>query len=384
MNGKLQMKRIPVDELKPGMVFTRTVFGDNYEIVAEANVPITSRVIERLKKNGVKFVETAGDVKGIVETKKDEETFEDVLETETKKLDSFYKAIVSNVEAIYTNYKVSKDIPTNKVQDNVVEAILAKIKEVKDKNIIINLVHTASASKYLPSHSVNVTLLGVLLGMEIGFPEQKLKMLATGLVLMDIGMVYIPMSILERETKLTPEEYNKVKTHTVLGYKAVVQENNFSPEVGRVCLEHHERWDGTGYPRKLEKFQISEYARIAGIVDTYEAMIRKRVYRDKLMSFEAMKTILAEGSTKFDPDILKTFTKMMSIYPIGSYVMLNTKAIAKVISSDPISPFRPIVKVVYDEFGTKIEDGEVIKLSEEQKLFIVKPIKEEEISSIGV
>lgn len=378
MNGNVQMKKISVDELKPGMVFTRTLFGDNYEIVAEANTPITSRDIEKLKKQGVKFVETAGDLKGIVKVKEDY-VVEDLLEVETKKLNTFYQSLITTIESIYANYKVSRDIPPEKVQ-GFIDSVLSKIREVKDKNIIINLVHSVNISKYLPSHVVNVTLVGVLLGVEMGYPEQKLRLLATGLALMDIGMVFIPMSILERETKLTPDEYNRIKTHTVLGYKAVVQENNFSPEVGRVCLEHHERWDGTGYPRKLEKLQISEYARIAAIVDTYEAMIRKRVYRDKMMSFEAMKTILAEGSTKFDPDILKEFIKMMSIYPVGSYVMLNTRAIAKVISSDPISPFRPIVKVMYDEFGTKVEDGETIKLSEEQNLFIVRPVKEEEIN----
>ncbi len=380
MNFEIKMNRIPVDELKPGMVFTRKVFGDDYELVVDANTPITSKDIDRLKKRGVKFVETAGELKEIVKIKEDV-VIENSIEVDTKKLDSFYKSLVSSIESIYINYKVSKEIIPDKVQ-NVVDSILSKIKEVKDKNVFINLVHVSDASKYLPTHVINVTILGVLLGMEIGFPEQKIRLLATGLSLMDIGMVYIPMGILERESKLTPEEYNKIKTHTVLGYKAVVQENNFSNEVGRVCLEHHERWDGTGYPRKLEKFQISEYARIAAIVDTYEAMIRKRVYRDKMMSFEAMRTILAEGSTKFDPDILKVFTSMMSIYPVGSYVMLNTRSIAKVISSDPISPFRPVVKIVYDEFGTKVEDGETIKLSEELNLFIVKPIKEEELGKV--
>lgn len=376
----VQMKKIPVDELKPGMVFTRTVFGDNYDIVAEANTPITHKDILSLKKKGVKFVETTGDLKGIVKVDDDTSAMSS-LESESANLEPFYKSILSVVEAIYTTYKVNKEIPQEKVE-NVVNMILSKVKEIKDKNIFVSLIHQSKETKYLYNHVTNCAILGVLLGRELEYPEQKLKMLATGLILMDIGMVLIPVAILEREAKLTPEEYNKIKTHTVLGYKAVVQENNFSPEVGRVCLEHHERWDGTGYPRKLQKQQISEYARIASIVDTYEAMIRKRVYRDRMMSYEAMKNILAEGSTKFDPDILKVFTRMMSIYPVGSFVMLNNRSIAKVISSDPVSPFRPVVKVVYDEFGTKIDDGEIIKLSEEQNMYIVKPVKEEEIQNM--
>ncbi|MGC8767045.1 MAG: HD-GYP domain-containing protein [Brevinematia bacterium] len=370
-----KMKRIPIEELKPGMVFTRTVFGDNYEIVVESNTPLTPKIIESIKKKGIKFVETTGEIKEIVKVK---EEVENTLDVETGKLTTFYNSLVSGIESIYTNYKVSKEIYPEKV-NGIVEMILSKIQEVGDRNVFINLLGTADKSKYLPTHAVNVTILGVLLGMELGYPEQKLRLLSTGLLLMDIGMVFIPMSIIERESKLTLEEYNKIKTHTVLGYKAVVNENNFSPEVGRVCLEHHERWDGSGYPRKLEKLQISEYARIAAIVDTYEAMTRKRVYRDKMMSYEAMKKILAEGSTKFDPDLLKVFIKMMSVYPVGSYVMLNTRAIAKVISSDPVSPFRPVVKVVYDEFGIKVEDGETIKLSEESNIFITKPVKEEEL-----
>jgi len=372
-----QMKKIPIEELKPGMVFTRTVFGDNYEIIAEPNTPITSKDIENLKKKGVKFVETTGELKGVVKIQ-EEVPLVDRVESSARELMTFYKSLVDSVESVYTNYKVNKEILPEKVV-NIVEKVIDKISEVGDKNVFLNLINIVDKTKYLPTHVLNATILGLLLGKEINYPESKLKLLGTGILLMDIGMVFIPMSILERETKLTDEEYNKIKTHTVLGYKAVVQENNMSPEVGRVCLEHHERWDGTGYPRNLQKQQISEYARVAAIVDTYEAMTRKRVYRDRMMSFEAMRAILTEGSTKFDPDILKVFLRMMSVYPVGSYVMLNTRAIAKVISSDPISPFRPVVKVVYDEFGTKIDDGETIKLSEETKIFIVRPVKEEEL-----
>jgi HD-GYP domain-containing protein (c-di-GMP phosphodiesterase class II) len=372
-----QMKKIPIEELKPGMVFTRTVFGDNYEIIAEPNTPITSKDIENLKKKGVKFVETTGELKGIVKIQ-EEVPLVDKVESSARELMTFYKSLVDSVESVYTNYKINKEILPEKVV-NIVEKVIDKISEVGDKNIFLNLINIVDKTKYLPTHVLNATILGLLLGKEMNYPESKLKLLGTGILLMDIGMVFIPMSILERETKLTDEEYNKIKTHTVLGYKAVVQENNMSPEVGRVCLEHHERWDGTGYPRNLQKQQISEYARVAAIVDTYEAMTRKRVYRDRMMSFEAMRAILTEGSTKFEPDILKVFLRMMSVYPVGSYVMLNTRAIAKVISSDPISPFRPVVKVVYDEFGTKIDDGETIKLSEETKIFIVRPVKEEEL-----
>jgi HD-GYP domain-containing protein (c-di-GMP phosphodiesterase class II) len=372
-----QMKKIPIEELKPGMVFTRTVFGDNYEIIAEPNTPITSKDIENLKKKGVKFVETTGELKGIVKIQ-EEVPLVDKVESSARELMTFYKSLVDSVESVYTNYKVNKEILPEKVVD-IVEKVIDKISEVGDKNVFLNLINIVDKTKYLPTHVLNATILGLLLGKEMNYPESKLKLLGTGILLMDIGMVFIPMSILERETKLTDEEYNKIKTHTVLGYKAVVQENNMSPEVGRVCLEHHERWDGTGYPRNLQKQQISEYARVAAIVDTYEAMTRKRVYRDRMMSFEAMRAILTEGSTKFEPDILKVFLRMMSVYPVGSYVMLNTRAIAKVISSDPISPFRPVVKVVYDEFGTKIDDGETIKLSEETRIFIVRPVKEEEL-----
>jgi len=372
-----QMKRIPIEDIKPGTVFTRTVFGDNYEIVAEPNKPITSRDIEDLKKKGVKFVETTGEIKGIIKIQEDIPST-DKVEESASNLIVFYKSLSDSIESVYTNYKVNKEIIPDKTVE-IVEKAMNKISEVGDKNVFLNLVNIVDKTKYLPTHVLNVMILGLLLGKEMNYPESKLKILGTGLLVMDIGMVFIPMSILERETKLTDDEYNKIKTHTVLGYKAVVQENNMSPEVGRVCLEHHERWDGTGYPRGLQKQRISEYARIASIVDTYEAMTRKRVYRDRMMSYDAMRTILAEGSTKFDPDILKIFLRMMSVYPVGSYVMLNTRAIAKVVSSDPTSPFRPVVKVVYDEFGTKIEDGETIKLSDEAKIFVVRPIKEEEL-----
>jgi HD-GYP domain-containing protein (c-di-GMP phosphodiesterase class II) len=203
----------------------------------------------------------------------------------------------------------------------------------------------------------------------------KLVNLALAALVYDIGMVKIPAYIVEKEEKLSPEEFNQVKTHPVYSYQIIAKELNFPNEVARAGLEHHERFDGTGYPRRIKGIEISEISKIISIIDTYEAVTKDRVYREGKESYDAMKLVLGEGSKKFDPDIVKVFLNMMSIYPVGCFVQLNTNAIAKVIAADPVSPFRPTVKIMRDEFGDEVENGDTIRLSKEKEMYIVKAIQ---------
>ena len=202
----------------------------------------------------------------------------------------------------------------------------------------------------------------------------KLVSLAMGGMLFDIGMLKIPAYIIEKESKLSPEERNLINTHPVYSYQIISREFNLPVEIARIGLEHHERWDGTGYPRKIKGPDLSEMSRIVSIVDTYEAITKNRVYREKKESYDAMKEVLSEGSKRFDPELLKMFLNIMSVYPVGSYVRLNNNAIARVMASDPVSPFRPTVKIVIDEFGDKVEDGELIRLSKEKEIYIIKAV----------
>lgn len=390
-----EMRRIKVSDLRSGMVFDKSLFDQNYNIVLAARKPLDQATISMLINRGITEVSTAGELVEITEENKTPSTSPSshtsseetdpkkvVIDKEAAKHIEFYKNAIAKVNAIYQKYKRGENLDPNQFQQLAHEFVNTIMAEKKIE-VWINLINAAGRGDYLSLHIVNTTILALLLGKRLGYSAVKLINLAMASLLFDIGMLKVPTYIVEKEDKLSAEEFNQVKTHPIYSYQVITREFGLPVEIARVGLEHHERFDGTGYPRRLRGQEISEISRIIAIVDTYEAITKKRVYREKKESYDAMRLILGEGARKFDPDILKVFLSLMSVYPVGSYVQLNNKCIARVIASDSVSPFRPTVKVVKDEFGDTIENGEIIRLAKDPDLYIVKVVYSKDMQTGG-
>jgi HD-GYP domain-containing protein (c-di-GMP phosphodiesterase class II) len=155
--------------------------------------------------------------------------------------------------------------------------------------------------------------------------------------------------------------------------------------VGIIALQHHERWDGEGYPRRLSGIEIDMGARIVSVADAFEAMVSEKPYRNSMMGYQAMKNLLSDNSRRFDPDVLKAFIQTMGIYPIGSIILLNDGSIARVVEVQGDAPLRPKICILIDEFGKVFEQdqGENIDLLEEKSLFIARAIDPKEFVKSG-
>jgi HD-GYP domain-containing protein (c-di-GMP phosphodiesterase class II) len=303
-----------------------------------------------------------------------------IVNKETAKYIDFYKDCLTAIGKIYRKILSGESVDAEEVQQ-VASKIVNTITTEQNPNNFINLVNIAGKGEYLVNHVINATILAVLLGRKLGYSTVKLFNLALAGLLYDVGMVKIPAIIVEKESQLSAEEFNIIKTHPIYSYQIIAKDLGLPIEIARVGLEHHERFDGSGYPRKLIGNEISELSRIIAIVDTYEALIKDRAYREGKNNYEAMKTVLGEGSKKMDTEILKFFLSMMSIYPVGSFVELSNGCIAQVISSDPVSPFFPTVKIIKDEFKENVSDGEVIRLSRRKDIYIVRSLSLKEIKN---
>ncbi len=381
----MAMRKILVEQLRPGMKFTKSLFDGSLNIVLPAGKILDQYALKNLKTRNVEYVETAGDLLEETEPQKTAQTAEPekkkiLVDKGTARHLEIYKEIISTLSYLYNRYKMGHTFETDKLQQTATKLVNAIMVE-KNPNTFINLVNVTGKGDYLFHHILNTTILAVLLGKKLGYSMVKLVNVALAGMTFELGMIKIPAFIIEKETKLSSEERNQINTHPILSYQIITRDLNLPVEIARVGLEHHERWDGTGYPRHIKGNEISEVSRIISIIDTYEALTKNRVYREKRDSYDAMKHILSEGSKKFDPELLKNFLSMMSIYPVGSFVRLNNNAIAKVTAADPVSPFRPTVKIIYDEFGDKLEDGEQIKLSREKELYVVKALKSSVVNS---
>ncbi len=381
----MPMHKIIIDDLKPGIRFSKSLFDINLNIVLPAGKVLDEFTLSNLKSRHITHVETAGEIMeekalSIEYENKGIEKKKIVVDKETAKYVDFYQECLNIIGVQYNKFRNGQGFDPDKIQ-TLATKMANSIMAEKRPEIFINLVNIAGKGDYLANHIINTAILSVILGQRLGYSMVKLVNLALAALVYDVGMIKIPAYITEKEEKLSPDEYNQVKTHPVHSYQVIAKDLNFPIEIARVGLEHHERFDGTGYPRKIKGYEMSEMSKIIAVVDTYEALTKDRVYREGKESYDAMKMVLGEGSKKLDPEILKVFLGLMSIYPVGCFVQLNTNAIAKVVAADPVSPFRPTVKVMRDEFGDEVENGQVIKLSRETDIYIVKAIQSKLVSN---
>jgi HD-GYP domain-containing protein (c-di-GMP phosphodiesterase class II) len=144
--------------------------------------------------------------------------------------------------------------------------------------------------------------------------------------------------------------------------------------VALVALQHHEHWDGKGYPRRLKGEEISQASRIVTVADAYEAMVGERPYRNSMIGYTAMKGILSDNGKHFDPQVLKVFLESMGVFPIGSIVQLNNASIGRVVENNPSAPLRPRLETLIDERGNRVEGEETVDLLQKKNLFIVKAV----------
>jgi len=226
---------------------------------------------------------------------------------------------------------------------------------------------------YTAGHQKRVGALAYRIGRIIGVGEEECKGIRVAGVLHDIGKIHIPSELLNKPGQLTDLEMNLVKTHPQGGYE-VLKTIAYPWPVADVVLQHHEAYDGSGYPRKLKGDSISVFAKIVSISDAFIAMTRKRSYRDEHLSYQAMKTILSGASRKFDPEIVKVFLSNLAIYPVGSIVQLSNNAVGRVISANPALPLRPRIAIIVDEFGDKIEEKKEVDLQQTDSLYVKKPL----------
>ncbi len=377
------MKKIPVEDLKPGMVFSKAVYIDSDNMLVAPNIPVREDDIKRLMKWGVSEVETAGTIvqNATVRTtssgKIDQiiEKYESLLGMR-KRLIEVHSNACYLIDQVYTSTRKDIKIDIAGVQ-KAVNDIIGLIKDNSNVFLFLNGLDDAERN-YLVTHSVNVTFYSLIIGQAMNYNEKQLIELGTGTILIDTGMTKIPVYIIHKQSNLTDSEYQMIKAHPLHGYKALIAYTDLNERIGNISLQHHEQFDGKGYPRGLKGKEIDEYARIASIADSYEAQISNRSYREKRGAYHAMKNLLASGVNKFDPDILKIFLSRMSVYPIGSLVELNDGVIGIVIGSVTEKPLRPIIKVILNDKKEKVNETQVIDLLSDTSRYISKVLSEKE------
>lgn len=174
-----------------------------------------------------------------------------------------------------------------------------------------SLVQVSSHDYYTFSHSVDVMIYAVGLGKRLGLKPDRLKKLAVGAVLHDVGKSRIDAAIINKKGKLEPAEYERMMEHSLFGGQMLMMSDEEDPEIYATVVHHHERYNGTGYPSNLKGEEIPLFAQIVGVADVFAALSTKRSYKDAFKSFEALRIMKEEMEGHFNPGLLKQFVQLM-------------------------------------------------------------------------
>ncbi len=240
-------------------------------------------------------------------------------------------------------------------------------------------IHFGHEEVYTISRSINTLIYALKIGRGMEYSKTQLLELGLGALLYDVGMFKIPESIVEKSGELTGSEVALIRRHAETGRNILSPFKDDYPWLPRVAYEHHERENGQGYPRGIKGDEICEYAKITGIVDAYEAMTHNRAHRKAMIQNVSIRELILSKNLMFSPKIIKAFIKEISLYPTGSYVRLNNKAVGMVIRTDEKNPMKPSVKLLFDGKSNAMTEEVIIKLSKNPLLYIVGCVSEEEI-----
>ena len=217
----------------------------------------------------------------------------------------------------------------------------------RNRSALLSVVRLKSDMDYTYLHSVSVCGLMISLAYSLEMSADEIKEAGLAGLLHDIGMMTVAPEIRFKKGALTEGELGTIRSHPMEGYAMLKNAGEFSEAVMDVCLHHHERLDGSGYPDQLVGDEISQLSRMAAICSTYDALTTERPYKKALMSTDAIKEIFKRSVMHFDPTILEAFVKSVGIYPLGTLVRLKSDRLAIVVAQSKTSLLKPDVKVFY-------------------------------------
>ena len=228
---------------------------------------------------------------------------------------------------------------------------------------------------FLISHCMRSTVIAITIGLQLKLPQDKMMELATASIMHEIGMILLPPQLYMNDKPLTGPEKLMITTHPIVSYN-ILKKANFSLPMQLAVLEHHERMNGSGYPRHVTGDKISLYAKIIATACSFEAITAPREYKEERSSYEALLELLRNANHQYDDTVTKVLLYSISLYPIGVYVYLSNGKIAQVVDVVPGQPKTPFVQVL----GETAEDGspKVVQVDLE-KLRIIRVLNKKEV-----
>ncbi len=255
-----------------------------------------------------------------------------------------------------------REISSNAVIRSIVGSFMDTF--MKDRNLILNFVMSPhNEEDYLYDHSLKLCLVSLSIASAMGYSRTQSLEVAQGALLSDVGMMLVPESIRFKRGKLSEDELFEVKKHPKLSLTLLEHVHGLSEASLIIPYQHHERLTGSGYPDKRAGNTVNKFSRIVAIADVFTALISTRSYRESLLPYQAMVSLLAMcGKGLLDGDQVKYLLRAMSIFPLGSLVRLSNGRIGKVVAPNSAEFTKPLVSVLTTEMGAPLQESDIFQI----------------------
>ena len=332
------MRILGLSYVKSGMLLGRTIFDGKDNILLRDHTVLSDEYIRKLRKRGVPYCY-------ILDHETEDIQIDDVVSEEVRQegitlVRNIFKTGVINYEEI------------SQTTDKIIEELL------NNKEISLQVIDIKTYDNYTFAHSVNTCVLGVCLAKKMRIPGHEMRKLAVGLLLHDIGKLLVPESIVNKPGKLTDEEFKVMKKHSQYGWELLRKNNTISPLSRIVALQHHEKYNGTGYPDNLKSDKIHIFGQIAAIADVYDAMTSDRIYRKRHYPHQVLEYFMGNGNIHFNFNLVSEFLQIIPPFSVGTTVKLSTGDEAVIKSVNMQWAMRPSVRIL-NSHGT-LEDIDLI------------------------
>ncbi|WP_078379100.1 HD-GYP domain-containing protein [Sutcliffiella halmapala] len=368
------MRLLPTKSMKPGMKLAKTIYNDQGRPLISEGIPVTARMISRLQQLNVTYV--------YIEDARTKDIYVPTLISDKVRKKAI-STITDTFKLLESEKKLSKWFvmdQSSKELKRLINHLLTDMKSSEEVATLLTDVYIHD--NYVFTHSLNVTLYALSIGLKLGLPQKDLEILGLGGMLHDIGKMQIPAEILHKPGKLTSEEFIEMKKHTTYGYDVLRNMHTIPLLVAHCAFQHHERLNGSGYPRGVKKDDIHIFAKILAVADVFDAVTSHRIYRNAMLPHEGLELLYAGSESLYEPAIIEAFRKSVAIYPFGLTVTLNDGRKGLVVGQNKDLTERPIIRIIEVE-GSEIETPYDVNLKDYLDISIVDCEKQDSMSAVS-
>lgn len=358
--------KVPIERIDIGMYISEVTPGLSDIGFNTKGMVSKKGTIERLALSGIKelYIDVSkgknSDYSLPVRDKNHRVSAVKTLAQERQNAEKVYGEAVSLVGSLMKDVKMGNPIdvgPVEELADDINNSVLS------NASALLCLSQIREKDQYLLEHSINVGILMGVLSRHMGFARNTVHQLVTGALLHDIGKICVPNNVLHKPGRLSESEWAEMQRHVQYGQEVLLKSHGISDVAMSICAQHHERLDGTGYPRQLKGKEINTYGRLASVVDIYDALTADRVYHQGKSPFEAMKILITLGEDHLDKSLVYEFIRCMGVYPVGTLVELNNGKLGVVLQANNQNPSAPEVRVFFNFRHRYFEKPQVVDLA---------------------